>query len=137
MGSLDQRAAPPASAAMVQPLVKHKIVHKKTTKFKRLQCDRKVTVKESWRRPKGIDCRHRRKFKGTVPMPNIGYGTDKRYKHVLPCGFKELDMLMMHNRTYAAEIAHDVGARKRKEIVERAKQLNVNVLNGKARLRTE
>lgn len=102
-------------------------------------------LQESWRRPKGIDCRHRRKFKGTVPMPNIGYGTDKRYKHVLPCGFKkfvihnvkELDMLMMHNRTYAAEIAHDVGARKRKEIVERAKQLNVNVLNGKARLRTE
>merc|ERR1712134_89315 len=111
MGSLDQRAAPPASAAMVQPLVKHKIVHKKTTKFKRLQSDRKVTVKESWRRPKGIDCRHRRKFKGTVPMPNIGYGTDKRYKHVLPCGFKKF--------------------------VERAKQLNVNVLNGKARLRTE
>uniref|UniRef100_A0A7R9Y5E8 60S ribosomal protein L32 n=1 Tax=Prasinoderma coloniale TaxID=156133 RepID=A0A7R9Y5E8_9VIRI len=130
---------------MVQPLVKYNIVHKKKNKFKRLQSDRKVTVKESWRRPKGIDCRHRRKFKGTVPMPNIGYGTNKKYKHVLPCGFKkftvsnvkELEMLMMHNRVYAAEVAHDVGAKKRKEIVERAKQLNVNVLNAGARMRTE
>merc|ERR1712157_447532 len=77
--------------------------------------------------------------------PNIGYGTNKKYKHVLPCGFKkftvsnvkELEMLMMHSRVYAAEVAHDVGAKKRKEIVERAKQLNVNVLNAGARMRTE
>jgi len=43
----------------------------------------------------------------------------------------------MHNRTYAAEIAHNVSVRKRKEIVARALQLNVKVLNGKARVSTE
>lgn len=42
---------------------------------------------ESWRRPKGIDSRVRRKFKGCgVTMPNIGYGTNKKTRHVLPNG---------------------------------------------------
>jgi len=34
---------------------------------------------------------------------------------------------MMHNRTYAAEIAHNVSSRKRVEIVALAKQLNVKL----------
>ena len=36
------------------------------------------------------------------------------------CGVQELELLMMHNKQYAAEIAHNVSARKRAEIVERA-----------------
>jgi ribosomal protein L32E len=54
----------------------------------------------------------RRRFKGAIRMPNIGYGTNKKDRHVLPSGFKkivvhnvsDLEMLMMHNRVYAAEV---------------------------------
>jgi large subunit ribosomal protein L32e len=63
-------------------------------------------VQTNWRRPKGIDSRVRRKFKGTTLMPNIGYGSNKKTRHVLPSGFlkflvhnvRDLDLLLMHNR---------------------------------------
>ena len=97
---------------MAVPLARPKIVKKQTNKFKRHQSDRFATVKESWRRPKGIDSRVRRKFKGKTLMPNIGYGSNKKTKHVLPSGFKkfvinnvaDLELLLMYNRTYAAEV---------------------------------
>ncbi|TXG47804.1 hypothetical protein EZV62_027098 [Acer yangbiense] len=91
---------------MAAPLLTKKIVKKRTKHFKRPQSDRKISVKTNWRRPKGIDSRVRRKFKGCTLMPNIGYGTDKKTRHYLPNGFKkfvvhnakELELLMMHNR---------------------------------------
>ncbi|KAL8875942.1 MAG: hypothetical protein Q9198_005773 [Flavoplaca austrocitrina] len=49
----------------------------------------------------------------------------------------DVDLLLMHNRTYAAEIAHAVSSRKRVDIVARAKQLGVKVTNAKARVTTE
>ncbi|CAI7750429.1 unnamed protein product [Closterium sp. NIES-53] len=90
---------------MVQPLVKPKIVKKKTNKFWRPQSDRKKCVPESWRRPKGIDSRVRRKFKGTPLMPNIGYGSNKKTRHMLRSGFqvfrvhneRDVELLLMHN----------------------------------------
>ncbi|KAI8873903.1 ribosomal protein L32e [Ramicandelaber brevisporus] len=130
---------------MVTPLNKVKNVHKRTAKFKRHQSDRYHGVAESWRKPKGIDNRVRRRFKGQIAMPKIGYGTNKKTRHVLPSGFKkfvinnvgELQMLLMHNRTYAAEVAHAVGAKKRAEIIKRAQELNIKVTNAGARVRTE
>lgn len=50
---------------------------------------------------------------------------------------QELEMMMMQNRKYAAEIAHNVSARKRVDILTRAKQLNIVITNPKARVLVE
>ncbi|KAL9248881.1 Large ribosomal subunit protein eL32z-like protein [Drosera capensis] len=42
---------------MAVPLLSKMIVKKRVKKFKRPQSDRKISVKPSWRRPKGIDSR--------------------------------------------------------------------------------
>merc|ERR1712150_197723 len=131
----------------VTPLTKPTIVKKRTIPFRRHQWNRHAKLNHTitWRKPKGIDSRVRRRFKGTLRMVNIGYGNNKKTRHLMPNGFKkfsvsnlkDLEMLLMHNRVYAAEIAHNVSSRKRAEIVERAAQLNVKVTNGHARLNTE
>merc|ERR1712026_305778 len=125
---------------MVVPSVK-----RRTKKFIRHQSDRYVKVTEAWRKPKGIDNRVRRRFKGQYLMPSIGYGTNAKTRHCMPDGFKkfvvhnlkELELLLMLKGTYAAEIAHNVSSRKRKDIVERANQLSIKVTNSTARLRSE
>merc|ERR1712167_369538 len=130
---------------MPTPACRPTIVKKKTNKFKRHFSDRFIRVGESWRRPKGIDSSVRRKFRGKTLMPNIGYGSNKRTRHMLKNGFKkflihnvkELELLMMHNRTYAAEVAHDVSLKTRTEINERAEALDIKVLNRNARRTTE
>jgi len=129
----------------VKPAIKRKIVKKRTAKFIRHQSDLFVRIgKTTWRKNHGIDSRMRRRYKGNRPEVTIGYGTKATDRHVLPCGFKkfsvnnvsELELLLMHNRTYAAEIGHSVSSRKRKAIVERANQLNIKVLNDKFKIRT-
>merc|ERR1712137_1417008 len=130
---------------MVRPLNNTKIVKKRTKKFIRHQSDRYLRVKSNWRKPKGIDNRVRRRFKGQYLMPNIGYGSAKNTRHMCPDGFqkfvvrnvKELEVLLMQNRRFAAEIAHAVSSRKRKAIIDRAAQLSIKVTNPNARLRSE
>eukprot|EP00178_Gracilaria_changii_P001381 TRINITY_DN11942_c0_g1_i1.p1 TRINITY_DN11942_c0_g1~~TRINITY_DN11942_c0_g1_i1.p1 ORF type:complete len:133 (-),score=13.98 TRINITY_DN11942_c0_g1_i1:43-441(-) len=131
---------------MPQPLVKVNKVVKRKKKFLRHQHDRKIAVKPNWRKQKGIDSRVRRKFKGCgVVQPNIGYGTNKKHRHLMPNNFykfvvsnvSDLELLMMQNRRYCAEIAHNVSSRKRQDIVTRAKQLDILVTNAQARIGTE
>eukprot|EP00123_Amoebidium_parasiticum_P022746 comp9412_c0_seq1/m.4461 comp9412_c0_seq1/g.4461 ORF comp9412_c0_seq1/g.4461 comp9412_c0_seq1/m.4461 type:complete len:134 (-) comp9412_c0_seq1:43-444(-) len=130
---------------MVSALKHVKIVKKRTKLFTRHQSDRYTGIDRNWRKPKGIDNRVRRRFKGQFLMPSIGYGSNQKTRHMMPDGFKkflvhnvaDLDLLLMHNRTYAAEIAHNVSSRKRADIVKRAAQLNVKLTNGAARLRSE
>mmetsp|Transcript_44105 Transcript_44105/g.116608 ORF Transcript_44105/g.116608 Transcript_44105/m.116608 type:complete len:134 (+) Transcript_44105:90-491(+) len=130
---------------MAAPADKRPIVKKRIKKFGRFQADRFKRMNQSWRKPRGIDGRVRRRFKGSTMMPSIGYGSNKKTRFRMKNGFykflvqspADLEMLLMHNEKYAVEIAHNIGAKKRKEIVERADQLRLYVTNRFARLRTE
>ena len=68
-------------------------------------------------------------------MPDIGDRSNKKTKHMMPSGFqkflvrnvKELEMLLMCNKSYCAEIAHNVSSENHKAIVERTAQLAIRV----------
>merc|ERR1719258_41605 len=109
--------------------------------------ERFMRVDKSWRKPIGIDSRVRRRFKGQYLMPSIGYGTkagdrhrckdQKNFKKFVVNNLAELEVLMMNNRVFCAEIGHSVSAKKIKAIVERAEQLDVHVTNKNAKLRSQ
>lgn len=129
-------------AAAVPP---QKIVKKFTKKFKRHHSDRYKRVSENWRKQKGIDSCVRRRFRGTIEQPNIGYGSNKKTRHLIPSGHyvynvaneKDLDVLLLHSKKYAAEINHNVSAKNRVGIVAKAKKLGVKVTNPKGRVSLE
>ena len=81
-----------AIAMAPTPLPHKKIVKKRTLHFPRHQSDEFVKMQKrggatSWRRPRGIDSRQRRKFKGLTSIVHIGYGSDKATRHRMPSGF--------------------------------------------------
>ncbi|ELK34929.1 60S ribosomal protein L32 [Myotis davidii] len=88
-------------------LLKPKIVKKNQRVFIRHQSDRYVKIKRNWQKPRGTDNRVRRRFKGQILMPSIGYGSNKKTKPILPSSFrkflvytvKELEVRLMCNRS--------------------------------------
>ncbi|XP_041039921.1 60S ribosomal protein L32-like [Carcharodon carcharias] len=129
----------------LRPHLKPDIVNKRRMKFIRHQSDCYVKIAQNWRKPRRIDNRMRRRFKGQILMPNIGYGTNKKTKYMLPSEFnrflvhdvKKLEALMMSNKTYCARIAHNVSSKNRKTIAERAAQLATKITNPNTRLCSE
>ena len=111
-------------------------MRKKKTKFlrqgwhslKRLQ-------KVKWRKPRGSQSKTRRGEKGKAAMPRIGYGTAKRIRGLHPSGFKEVivyspnELKNLDVKKEAVRIAARVGKKKRMEILERAKEMKIKVLN--------
>lgn len=91
----------------------------------------------SWRKPRGLDNKIRRKILGWPPGPSTGYKGPKIARYLHPSGYREVlvynteDLVAIDPSTQAARIAHTVGKRKRTDIIARAKEMNIKILNVK------
>jgi len=120
-----------------KPLKARKRAKKKKPDFVRSESWRYAKLKESWRRPRGLDHKMRRKIKGWPPTVSVGYKGPKVARGLHPSGYKEV---LVHNakeisnvdpKTEAARIAHTVGKKKRVQIIAAAKKKKVFILNFK------
>ena len=108
---------------------------RKKPKFRRWTSTSLVRLKESWRRPRGMHSKIRRKEKGKLRMPTIGYGAPRQLRYLHPSGFKEVliynfDQLQkIDAKIEAVKIAHVVGKKKRQLILKKAEELKIKVLN--------
>ena len=110
-------------------------VKRKKPKFVRQESWRYVRIKESWRRPRGIDSKMRLRKKGWPKVVKIGYRGPRKARGLHPSGFEEVlvynvwDLEGLDPERQAARIAHGVSSRKKLEICTRADELGIYVIN--------
>ena len=125
-------------ASLPQKALKaRKRAKQKKPEFLRSESWRYSKLSESWRRPRGLDHKMRRKIKGWPPMVSTGYKGPKVARGLHPSGYREV---LVHNtkeineldpKTQAARIAHTVGRKKRAQIIAEARAKKLVVLNAK------
>ncbi len=127
----------PRKSAREQALAVRKRVKTKKPDFKRQESWRYKRVGKSWRRPRGLDSKMRKRVKGWPKSVTVGYRGPKETRGLHPSGYFEVlvrnvdDIGKVDSKTQAIRIAHTVGARKRVEILARAGDMGIHVLNPK------
>jgi len=110
-------------------------------KFVRPESWRYVRLHPEWRKPKGLDNKVRKSIKGWPRRVKVGYRGPAKARGYHPSGHVDV---LVHNPAQledlipakdAVRIGAHVGSRKRAEILKRATELGLRVLNP-TRLRT-
>jgi large subunit ribosomal protein L32e len=107
----------------------------KKPKFVRAESWKYDRFSLSWRKPRGLDNKIRRKIKGWPPGPSVGYKGPNVSRGLHPSGYREVivnnvdDLSRIDPNTQAARIAHTVGKQKRALIIEKAQKMKIKVLN--------
>ncbi|MEM5853284.1 MAG: 50S ribosomal protein L32e [Candidatus Aenigmatarchaeota archaeon] len=108
---------------------------RKKPEFKRWLSQFYKRLNESWRRPRGMHSKIRKRKKSKIKMPNIGYGAPKNLRYLHPSGLMEVlvynvkDLEKIDPSKQAIKIAHTVGKKKRQEILKKAEEMKIKVLN--------
>jgi len=135
---MTQSKATDASTALQVQKKKVKLrrrVKAKKPDFQRQESWRYKRVKRRWRRPRGLDSKMRLKVKGWPKAVNISYRGPKEARFLHPSGYKEILVYNVSQiegsdpGSQAIRIAHTVGAKKRLEIISRARERGLRVLN--------
>ncbi len=107
---------------------------KNNPKFVRWLSSSLKRVRSPWRKPQGINSKVRARLKGKLPMPTVGYGAPKKMRYLHPSGAREV---LVHNvkdlekvdENKAVRIGSSVGKKKRNEILKKAEEMKLKVLN--------
>ncbi len=116
-----------------------KIIAQKRPYFIRFNPSNLKRIKESWRKPKGGDSKVRKKKKGKPRMPSIGFRSPKKVRGLLRDGtkpilihnIKDLEKIEKENKKEEVSIiiAATVGKKKRKEIIKKAEEKGMKIIN--------
>ena len=116
-------------------LEKRKKVSEHRPKFVRQESWRYDRLAENWRRPKGKDNKMRLQVSGVPRLAKVGYRGPKAVRGLHPSGYTDnlvyntSDLLSLDSKKDAIRIGHIVGKLKRKEILIKAAELGIKVLN--------
>ena len=103
--------------------------------FIRQDNPKRMKLSDKWRKPKGIHSKIRHKFKGRRKMPSPGYKSPSKVRGLHAFGLKIInvssadDVAGIKKESEGIVIQKSIGAKKRFEILKKAKELNVKVLN--------
>ncbi len=108
---------------------------KSLPKFRRQEWFRFKRLGEKWRKPRGRDSKLRIGKSGRGPVVSIGYRVPKQKRGLHPSGMFEIlvkskkDIEEIDPQKQAVRIGSSVGGRKREQILARANELKIRVLN--------
>ena len=108
---------------------------RKKPKFRRWLSQSIKRLKPAWRKQRGIHGKIAARMRGKIRMPSIGYGAPKKLKYLHPSGWREVlvsnvgDLQKVDPKIQAVKISHSVGKKKRQEILKKAEELKIKVLN--------
>ncbi|MDD5959364.1 MAG: 50S ribosomal protein L32e [Methanobrevibacter wolinii] len=104
-------------------------------RFKRQEYARYKKLGDKWRKPRGRTSKMRRYEAGKPDMPAIGYGTPKDTRYLHPSGYKDVlvrnlkELENLDPATEAARLSSSIGKNKKSQMLEKASELGIKVLN--------
>jgi large subunit ribosomal protein L32e len=116
-------------------LAARKKVAERRPKFIRQESWRYDRLAENWRKPKGKDNKMRKQKSGMPAIVRVGYRGPSMARGLHPSGYTDnlvhnvAELAKLNPKKDAARIGHTVGRRKRIEIIAKASELGVKVLN--------
>jgi len=90
---------------------------------------------EKWRYPRGKQSKLRQHMKGKGILPGAGYGSPRKERGLHPSGLQEILVYNVDNlqtinpQKQAARIAATVGRKKRIQIMQKANEMKIKILN--------
>lgn len=114
-------------------------MQKRRPKFIRENYYRYKRIQTSWRSPKGIDSKMRHRLKGKRTIPQTGYRGPAMTRGLHPSGkeivqvFNVADLEKVDVETQIAQIGATVGSRKRMQIIDKAEDKEIHIINPQIR----